>query len=170
MLAANYSGVDVIQSVKQHYIEIIRNIFFGIVFGAIIINYFLSRVKIAKAETELQKHKVTLLDNEKRMLESNLKRLQSQIEPHFLFNTLSNVIGLIEKNPARSKVLLESLTHYLRATLEYTRQETATLEDELNMIAAYLSIYKERMGSRLQYKINVPHEMYAMPFPPMLLF
>ncbi|NOX92167.1 MAG: hypothetical protein GXP18_06880 [Gammaproteobacteria bacterium] len=149
--------------------NIIPNLLTGIIFGTIIINYFSSRVRISNAESELQKHRITLLDGEKRMLESNLKCLQSQIEPHFLFNTLSNIIGLIDKNPARGKAMLQSLTHYLRATLEYTRIDSATLEDELKMVEAYLAIYKERMGHRLQYKINVPDTMRSISFPPMLL-
>jgi len=149
--------------------NIIPNLFIGIIFGTIVINYFISRIKVSNAELELQKNRITLLDSEKRMLESNLRCLQSQIEPHFLFNTLSNIIGLIDKNPTRGKAMLQSLTHYLRATLEYSRMDSATLEDELKMIEAYLTIYKERMGHRLQYKINVPDTMRSISFSPMLL-
>ncbi len=155
--------------VESYPETIISNLLIGIICGTIIINYFISRIKISNAELELQKQQIELLDNEKHMLESNLKCLQSQIEPHFLFNTLSNVIGLIDKNPSRGKVMLQSLTHYLRSTLEYSRVDSATLEDELSMIEAYLAIYKERMGHRLQYKIDVPETIRSISFSPMLL-
>ena len=167
--SARSAGVNILDAVAIDYRNIIQNLFLGLIFGSIIVNFFMSREKLAKAKAELQQHKITLLDNEKRMLESELKLLQSQIEPHFLFNTLSNIIGLIEKNPLRGKTMLESLTHYLRATLEYSRVDSATLEDELRMVKVYLDIFKERMGKRLQYTIDVDKELYRKPFPPMLL-
>ena len=167
--SARSAGVNISDAVAIDYRNIIQSLFLGLIFGIIVINFFMSREKLAKAKAELQQHKISLLDNEKRMLESELKLLQSQVEPHFLFNTLSNIIGLIEKSPMRGKILLESLTHYLRATLEYSRIDSATLEDELRMVKAYLEIFKERMGKRLQYKIDVDKELYQQPFPPMLL-
>lgn len=163
------TGITFSNFSMSSFLEILMNVSYGIIFSSVIISFFMNREKLSKAINEVQKHKLSLLDNERRMLESELKLLQSQIEPHFLFNTLSNVIGLIDKNPQRGKSMLESLTHYLRSTLEYTRQESATLADELSMISAYLAIFKERMGKRLQYKIAVDNSLYTQSFPPMLL-
>jgi LytS/YehU family sensor histidine kinase len=129
----------------------------------------MSRESLFNATAEIQENKLSLLASEKTIIESELKLLQSQIEPHFLFNTLSNVIGLIEVDPTRSKSMLESLTHYLRATLDYTRRESAIIEDEIKMITAYLDIFKERMGKRLTYQIDITPKLYHQPFAPMLL-
>jgi len=153
----------------KHYDNIIQNVLFGLIFGAVIIHYLMSHESLSKATSELQKHKLSIVENEKTIIESQLKLLQSQIEPHFLFNTLSNIIGLIDREPARSKIMLESLTHYLRATVDYTRRDSAVIEDEIKMISAYLDIFKERMGARLQYEIDVDQELYNLPLSPMLL-
>ena len=169
VVSAISTNNGLIETFQENLAEVAQVMFTAMIFGAIIIYFFISRERLLLAESELQKHQIAVLDSEKQMLENHLKILQSQIEPHFLFNTLSNIIGLIDKNPARSKLMLESLTQYLRKTLEYTRKESASLEDELNMIAAYLAIFKERMGDRLQYEINVCQRLYTMSFPPMLL-
>ncbi len=163
------SRVTITDFLASSYDNFIQNLLIGLLFGSVIIYFFMSRENLLNAKAKLQEYKLSILDNEKRMIESKLKLLQSQIEPHFLFNTLSNIIGLIEKEPTRSKTMLESLTRYLRATLNYTRQESAVIEDELNMITAYLNIFKERMGERLKYKIDIDKKLYQYPFPPMLL-
>ena len=95
--------------------------------------------------------------------------LQAQIEPHFLFNTLSNVISLIDSDPQKSKNLLESLTVFLRATLKRSSDEQQTLAAEINLVRSYLDIMQIRMGKRLQYRINCPADVLDCQFPPLLL-
>ena len=95
--------------------------------------------------------------------------LQAQIEPHFLFNTLANLAGLIEANPKLATRLLEALNLYLRASLMRTRAEGGTLGDELDLLQAYLEVFKIRLGPRLDFSISADPDVRARPFPPMLL-
>ncbi len=106
---------------------------------------------------------------EKILVENNLKILQAQIEPHFLFNTLSNVIGLIDDRPNDAKKMLENFTHYLRSSLARTRESDTTLGDEIAIVNAYLSIQKIRMGKRLNYEILVSKTLYDIPFPSLVI-
>lgn len=106
---------------------------------------------------------------EKTLLENNLKILQAQIEPHFLFNTLSNVIGLIDNRPDDAKKMLEDFTHYLRSSLNRTRESDTTLGDEIAVVSAYLSIQKIRMGKRLNYKILITENLYDIAFPSLVI-
>jgi len=124
-----------------------------------------------KIELEQELHAAALrrLDAERRSLEAQLKMLQAQIEPHFLFNTLANVTALIGTDPTLARQLLERLIVYLRATLSRTRAANATLADEVQLLRAYLEIFRIRMGERLQYRFDVAPELAAKPFPPMLL-
>ena len=161
--------VSVYRLLVKNYTDVIKNLFLALLFGGIIIYFFKSRERIIKAESELQKQQIASLDYERRLLETNLRRMQAQIEPHFLFNTLSNVLGLIDTHPARGKSMLQSFTHYLRSTLDHTRAETATLEDEIKIISSYLDIFQVRMGARLAYAIAVSEDLLGMAFPPMLL-
>ncbi|WP_244108494.1 sensor histidine kinase [Burkholderia anthina] len=100
---------------------------------------------------------------------ARLALLQAQIEPHFLFNTLANVQSLIERDPARASTMLDSLNRYLRASLRRTRDATSTLGEELELVEALLKIASIRLGERLSYVIDVPADLHALPFSPLLL-
>lgn len=100
---------------------------------------------------------------------AELKALRAQVEPHFLYNTLSNVVSLIEREPATAKYMTERLIGYLRHTLDASRREHATVGDELAIIADYLEILRLRMGERLWYEIAADDATRALPLSPMLL-
>jgi sensor histidine kinase YesM len=100
---------------------------------------------------------------------ANLRALQAQIEPHFLFNTLANVVGLIDPDPATAKRMLETFIRFLRASLGATRRESTTLAEEGELIGAYLAVLQIRMGERLRYRIAVAPELAGFAIPPMLL-
>jgi sensor histidine kinase YesM len=141
----------------------------GVMFGSIITYFFSSREQIAESQARIQEEKIKRLTSEKKAAEAHLKLLQAQIEPHFLFNTLSNVLSLLDTNPKRGKSMLVDFIQYLRACLPKIRQEKATLGQEMEMIRAYLNIFKVRMGDRLKYKIELPPDVEAISFPPMLI-
>ncbi|MDQ1813265.1 histidine kinase [Massilia sp. CCM 9210] len=88
------------------------------------------------------------------LAEARLRALQAQIEPHFLYNTLANVVGLIDTNPAKARHMLERFIDYLRASLAASRADQATLGTELDLVAAYLDVLAVRMGARLSYRIE----------------
>lgn len=101
--------------------------------------------------------------------QAELKLLQAQVEPHFLFNTLANVQHLVETDPASASRMLESLIRYLRAALPQMREATTNLGREVDMARAFLDIHRVRMGSRLAFDIEVPEALKGRAFPPMML-
>ena len=105
----------------------------------------------------------------RRMLEAQLKVMEAQIEPHFLFNTLATVKCLYQAGTAGGERMLASLKVYLGAALPKFRDEGGTLASECALIGAYLDILQIRMGQRLQFAIEVPAELAAHAFPPMIL-
>jgi len=141
----------------------------GVIFGSIITYFLSSREQIVASEAQIQKEKIKRLTSEKKVAEANLELLQAQIEPHFLFNTLSNVLSLLDTDPKKGKAMLVDFIQYLRASLSKIRQEKATLGQEMEMIEAYLSIFKIRMGDRLNYKIELPQNLETISFPAMLI-
>jgi sensor histidine kinase YesM len=122
---------------------------------------------LSNAKLELERIRATQI--EKQALEANLRMLQAQIEPHFLFNTLANVVSLIDPAPDKAKHMLEDFIDYLRSSLRATRSERLTLGQEIGLIESYLRVIAVRMGSRLRYHFDVPEDVLALPFPPMLL-
>jgi len=113
--------------------------------------------------------KTRQIQAENRATEAQLRLLQAQIEPHFLFNTLANVVSLMEADPPRARAMLESFVDYLRASLTGLGQATHTLGDEIDLVDAYLRIIKMRMEDRLQYTIEVPQALRTRPLPALSL-
>ncbi|MCE4539366.1 histidine kinase [Pelomonas sp. P7] len=103
-----------------------------------------------------------------RVTEAQLKLLQGQIEPHFLFNTLANVQSLIDFDPERAKQMLERFTDYLRASLGQLRGDSTTLAQEFAMLEAYLALMQLRMGERLRVALSLPAELASVALPPLL--
>jgi signal transduction histidine kinase len=103
------------------------------------------------------------------LAEARLRALQAQIEPHFLYNTLANVLSLIDSQPAQARHMLERFIDYLRASLTASRAEHATVGAELDLAAAYLDVLAVRMGSRLRYRIDAADAVRAVRMAPMLL-
>ena len=147
------------------WVAVVIGLFFG---GIGSITYFLSQ-RIEQLDAEVRQRRMNEMESEKRQMEAQLKMLQAQIEPHFLFNTLANVSSLIDSDPALSKKLLERLNDWLRIALVRTRSDSATLGDELEMLENYLQILKIRFGDRLHWDTDVDGEARGMVFPPMLL-
>jgi LytS/YehU family sensor histidine kinase len=148
---------------------ILQTIIIAITFGSIVSYFFYSKARLKFSKEIIQQERISRLSSEKEALEANLKLLQAQVEPHFLFNTLSNVLSLIDTDPIKGKSMLLDLIHYLRTSLSRTLPVATTLDQEMNIIKAYLNIQKVRMGERLRFKIDLPDGLQKHPFPPMLL-
>ena len=166
-LGSLISGISAASLFAKH--SLLQLLLLGVMFGVIITYFFASREQITRSQTQVQEEKIKRLISDKKAAEANLKLLQAQIEPHFLFNTLSNVLTLLDNDPQNGKSMLVDLIKYLRASLSKIRNSQATLGQEMEMIEAYLSIFKVRMGDRLSYKINLPQNLKAISFPPMLI-
>jgi sensor histidine kinase YesM len=149
----------------QAWVAVVIGLFFG---GIGTLTYYLSQ-RIEQLDAEVKQRRMNEMESEKRQMEAQLKMLQAQIEPHFLFNTLANVGSLIDADPAQAKKLLDRLNDWLRIALQRTRSVQSTLGDELDMLENYLQILKIRFGARLRWTVDVDAEARVLPFPPMLL-
>jgi len=141
----------------------------GIILSSIIFYFFMTKLRLKYRSEMIEQEKIKHAAMEKEYLSANLKMLQAQIEPHFLFNTLSNILSLIDTQPAKGKSMLLDLTKILRTSLSRTMPDKTTLAQEISMIEAYLHIQKIRMDERLNYEIDVPDNIRQYSFPPMLL-
>jgi hypothetical protein len=109
------------------------------------------------------------LEADRRATEAQLKLLQAQMEPHFLFNTLANVLSLMEHDALVARRTLAAFTDYLRATLGGMRRALAPLEAELALAEAYLRVVEVRMAERLRWHIDAEASARAALLPPLLL-
>jgi hypothetical protein len=128
---------------------------FALMFSLVMFLYFGGKARLEAAN--------------RRAAEAQLRLLQGQIEPHFLFNTLANVVGLIDADPARARRMLESFIDYLRGSLGGLRNQAHTLGQELALVDAYLRVLALRMDGRLRVRLEVPPELHAVALPAVLV-
>lgn len=101
--------------------------------------------------------------------QAQLNLLCSQLDPHMLFNTLSNLDDLIDESPEQAHVMLAHLIGFLRSTLSGSRVNQHALENEFKLASDYLSLMQIRMGDRLQTSLSLPPELSDTQVPAMLL-
>jgi signal transduction histidine kinase len=130
---------------------------------AIAITYILiSREIIAAQKAEVQ-------SAQRQAAEQQLKLLESQLEPHMLFNTLANLRVLIGIDPQRAQAMLDQLIAFLRASLDGSRARTHSLAAEFQRLRDYLALMQIRMGPRLDTRFELPPELAGARVPPLLL-
>ncbi len=134
----------------------------SLVAGAVVTYYFLSRERLA-ASRQREAAARSLAT------ESRLKLLETQLEPHMLFNTLANLRALIGVDPPRSQQMLDHLIAYLRATLQASRATTHPLRAEFDRLRDYLELMSVRMGPRLTFALDLPPALETEPVPTLLL-
>jgi signal transduction histidine kinase len=109
----------------------------------------------------------------RQLVEARMATIQAQVEPHFLFNTLSSIDHLIQVDPVKASQMQKNLIALLRAAMpqlrELPQQSLGTLGQELDMVRPYLEIQKIRMEERLDSHIDVPQGLLSAELPPMML-
>jgi LytS/YehU family sensor histidine kinase len=100
---------------------------------------------------------------------ARLQLLRAQIEPHFLFNTLSVVRALGRSDREGTVGMLDNLVRYFEAAAPRLRESEVPLERELQLVEAYLGIYRARMGQRLAYQVDRQEDLAQVRIPTMIL-
>ena len=144
-------------------------LFVSLVISVVLSVIFVWRERSAVADADLAREREKGERVEREAAFANLRALQAQIEPHFLFNTLANVTSLVDPDPAKAKRMLESFNRFLRSSLAATRMEKTTLAAEGELIGAFLDVLQVRMGERLRYRVEIAPDLAAFELPPMLL-
>ena len=101
--------------------------------------------------------------------EAELNVLKSQINPHFLFNSLNSVSSLTLSRPDKAQEMVIKLSDFLRYSLSSDRKSTTTLEDEFENISRYLDIEKVRFGKRLNFAPDIPSQCFGAEVPSLIL-
>lgn len=118
-----------------------------------------------KGEAERQAR----LEVEARLAISRLQALRMQLQPHFLFNTLNALSGLVGEDPGRARTMIARLGHFLRLTLEDPQGAEAPLREELRLLEAYLDIQRLRFEDRLAFRVEAPEDVQRALAPRLLL-
>lgn len=119
-----------------------------------------------------KKHKLDLEVSvlERQLMSAQLETLKSQIQPHFLFNSLHSIASLIRKNEtAKATQTIAILSELLRATLKNQERNLISLEEEISLIDKYLQIEKVRFGEKLDISYELDESATNFPVPAFIL-
>jgi sensor histidine kinase YesM len=106
---------------------------------------------------------------ETRLVEAQLQALQRQLHPHFLFNTLNTISGLIRTDPDGADVMIDRLGDLLRMTLHKSGIQEVSLKEELDVLQKYVEIERTRFGNRLNVEMHVQPETLDAQVPSLVL-
>ena len=137
--------------------------FFYTLYGSLVIcvyEYFHDRNTLSQAREQMAR---------KLGAQAQLDMLRSQLDPHMLFNTLSNLYELIDESPAQARSMLAHLIDFLRSTLSGSRASVHGLAEEFRLTSDYLSLMHFRMGERLDAQLTLPEGLRDARVPAMLL-
>ncbi len=132
------------------------------------INTTLEQV-VEKRTRELTETNTKLLQVQKENLQSQFEVLKSQINPHFMFNSLNVLSGLINKDIGKAQQFIDEFSHIYRYVLETLEQPVVTLEKELDFTRSYLFLQQIRHGNDLSYTVNLPSALLKWVLPPLSL-
>ncbi len=103
---------------------------------------------------------------EKENIQSQLNALKAQVNPHFLFNSLNSLMGLVDNNPKAEKYILD-LSEYLRYVLAGSKHETVSLKEELENTDKYIRMMDLRFGDNLIFEKNIDESYNERRIPPL---
>lgn len=151
-------GMNEIEKLAE--VRVRKNSFYEVELLAGNYNRMIHRIRVLMDE---------ISDKEKTLRHAELNALVSQINPHFLYNTLDTIVWMAEFNDSsRVIALTKSLAAFFRLSLSGGR-ELITVEDELEHVRQYLYIQKERYGDKLNYTIHAPEEVLDYTVPKIIL-
>ncbi len=105
---------------------------------------------------------------EKARTEAELQNLKSQLNPHFLFNTLNNIYSLIAIDPERAQYAVHDLSRLLRHVLYENSQRSVPLDEELAFMKSYIELMSLRLSGQVELKVELPAEGKGILLPPLL--
>ncbi len=118
---------------------------------------------------ESNKAKITAEKLERELSQIRFDVLKSQINPHFMFNSLNVLSGLIDKDVTKAQLFIEEFSHIYRYVLETIEKPVVTLEQELGFVRSYIFLQQIRYGENLTYDVNLPAAMIELFMPPLSL-
>ncbi len=132
-------------------------------------SFFGSEWEQKKVDEIMARENLKVVSSEKQLVQAQMRMLQAQIEPHFLFNTLANIQTLIPRAPEKASLMLDNFIAYLRQSLTASRAQEGTVKQEVDLLRNYLELLKIRMGDRLQFEFDIEQDLQSASLPPMLL-
>lgn len=124
---------------------------------------------VIKSAARIRKNKIDHLSLEASLKESQLNTLKGQLNPHFMFNSLNNIRGLMLEDVEKARDMLTRLSEMLRYSLNMNKVDAIRISEELEIVDNYIELSKIQLEDRLVYEQDVKKELTQIKIPPMVL-
>ena len=141
----------------------------SLIISTILLLIFIPRERAARLQATIEQEKARSAAAEREATLARLKLLEAQVEPHFLYNALANVVSLIDSDPATAKRMVDRLIVLLRSAAVSAGSDRTPLATQIDHLRAYLDLMAIRMGGRLSFAIDVPADVASLDVAPLLL-
>ena len=142
----------------------------GFLLSAFLYAAILSVSYLVESRERLARQQIETARLSELLAKAQLKALRRQIEPHFLFNSLNAIAGLVrERRNDAAVTTIASLSDFLRKVIEHPDRQEVPLGEEVQFLEKYLDIQKLRFAERLQISLNVPQELSSVQVPSLIL-
>jgi two-component system LytT family sensor kinase len=161
--------LDAIFSLNREYNEFLigslgfRGMLGTLIYLVLVLVYYLASSAQKLQERTRQEERLKNL-----VRESELNMLKSQINPHFLFNSLNSISSLTMSSPDEARDMIIRLSDFLRYSLKHRENAYVPLREEIGRMKDYLAIEKIRFGEKLQYEFKIAGECEDFPVPTMI--
>ncbi|WP_298416930.1 histidine kinase [uncultured Kordia sp.] len=136
---------------------------------AIFIFFWLIFYIVTKSLARLRKNKIDRLQLETELKDSQLNTLKGQLNPHFMFNSLNNIRGLMLEDVDKARDMLTRLSEMLRYSLNMNKVDAIRISEELEIVDNYIALSKIQLEDRLVYEQDVKTALTQIKIPPMVL-
>ncbi len=169
-LTASYYGLKILYGADENYMVFLKStlpwraitgIFYYLFF--VLFYYLIMYYEDLQEKTENEARLQNLV------VDAELETLKSQINPHFLFNSLNSISSLTITEPSKAQEMVIKLSDFLRYSLSHDKNEKTLLKEEFNNLKRYLDIEKIRFGKRLKFVYSIPDSCLDKKIPNMIL-
>jgi two-component system LytT family sensor kinase len=144
-------------------------LFYGIIPSFVACAYFAYWRRSTQLNRKISEQEYQLLNLDKLKTKAQLTALEARINPHFLYNSLNSIAGLIHEDQDKAEDMTVELSKLFRATTGRSNESYHSIEEEISLVKSYLAIEQMRFGERLKYEINVDPNLSQHKIPRFLL-
>ena len=143
-----------------------RQFFFMTLFSYLIVHFILLLVaRLVNLNFQYQQNIIEKEQAKQKALQHQLQALRTQINPHFLFNTLNSLNALIRQKSDKASTFVDKLSLLLRSTLQRSDKDFIPIQDEIDYLETYIYLQKERFGEKFNVDIQIPKEWTKEQIP-----
>jgi len=165
-------GISKLLFTSIHGRELVLNrniIFLNAVNVSIYVFFWIVLYVSIKSIMRMRRNKIDRLRLEASLKESQLNTLKGQLNPHFMFNSLNNIRGLMLEDVDKSREMLTRLSEMLRYSLNMNKIDAIQIAQELETVENYVALSKIQLEDRLQYEQDIDESLLQVKIPPMII-